>query len=138
MLTGRAGDAKQRGVSLQDRFLGNTDLVGRLGTLTARLANWANTLAPHRAFLQAVVGLHRRRTLPSFARERFSAWFSPRPPVSFVPQAKVALFATCTVEYNDPAVGKAAVAVLERNRVDVALPPQRCWAGAIPGISSST
>jgi len=126
MLRARAAEAKQRGVSLQDRFLGNTDLVGRLGTLTARLANWANTLAPHRAFLQAVVGLHRRRNLPSFARERFSAWFSRRRPVSFVPQAKVALFATCTVEYNDPAVGKAAVAVLERNRVDVALPPQRC------------
>lgn len=126
MLRARAAEAKKRGVSLQDRVLGNTDLVGRLGSLTAPLANWANTLAPHRAFLQAVVGLHKRRNLPRFARQRFSAWFSRRRPPSFVPQAKVALFATCTVEYNDPAVGKAAVAVLERNRVDVALPAQRC------------
>ena len=39
---------------------------------------------------------------------------------------KVALFATCTVEYNAPAIGRAAVAVLERNGVDVALPEQRC------------
>jgi Fe-S oxidoreductase len=90
------------------------------------LANWASTLAPHRAFLQAVVGIHKRRNLPRFSRQRFSAWFSRRRRSSFVPQAKVALFATCVVEYNDPTVGKAAVAVLERNRVDVTLPPQRC------------
>jgi len=39
---------------------------------------------------------------------------------------KIALFATCTVEYNAPAIGRAAVGVLEHNGVDVALPPQRC------------
>jgi Fe-S oxidoreductase len=126
MLRARAAKAKKRGVTLQDRILGNTDLVGRLGSLTAPLANWASTLPPHRAFLEAVVGLHRRRNLPRFAGQRFSAWFSRRRPVSFVPQAKVALFATCSVEYNDPTVGKATVAVLERNRVDVTLPSQRC------------
>jgi Fe-S oxidoreductase len=38
----------------------------------------------------------------------------------------VALFATCSVEYNDPATGKAAVTVLEKNGVDVTLPAQRC------------
>jgi len=44
-----------------------------------------------------------------------------------VPAAyKVALFHTCTVEYNDPATGRAAVRVLERNRADVSLPRQRC------------
>jgi len=44
-----------------------------------------------------------------------------------VPAAlKVALFATCTVDYNDPATGRAAVRVLERSGADVSLPPQRC------------
>jgi Fe-S oxidoreductase len=38
----------------------------------------------------------------------------------------VALFATCTVEYNDPAIGRATVGVLERNGIDVRLPEQRC------------
>ena len=50
----------------------------------------------------------------------------------------MALFATCSVEYNDPLTGKATVAVLERNGVDVALPAQRCCGmpyldgGAVP------
>src|SRR3989449_4070146 len=49
-----------------------------------------------------------------------------------VPAAlKVALFHTCTVEYNEPATGRAAVRVLERNRVDVSVPAQRCCAGTL-------
>jgi Fe-S oxidoreductase len=44
-----------------------------------------------------------------------------------VPAAyKIALFATCPVEYYDPAVGRATIRVLERNGVDVSLPAQRC------------
>ncbi|MBM3221427.1 MAG: hypothetical protein FJZ38_22605 [Candidatus Rokubacteria bacterium] len=48
------------------------------------------------------------------------------PPAPAAAPRRVALFATCTVEYNDPAIGRAAVAVLERNGVDVSLPPQKC------------
>jgi Fe-S oxidoreductase len=36
------------------------------------------------------------------------------------------LFATCSVEYYETSTGRAAVNVLERNRVDVSLPEQRC------------
>jgi glycerol-3-phosphate dehydrogenase subunit C len=41
-------------------------------------------------------------------------------------RGRVALFATCSVEFNDPATGKAAVAVLEQNGIDVSVPAQRC------------
>lgn len=126
MLRARAARARQEGVSLQDRFLGNTALVGRLGSLTAPLSNWANGWKAHRAFLQAVAGIHQDRNLPRFHRETFSRWFGRRRAPAFEPTARVALFATCPVEYQTPAVGKAAVAVLERNRVAVTLPPQRC------------
>ncbi|MBI4608546.1 MAG: anaerobic glycerol-3-phosphate dehydrogenase subunit C [Candidatus Rokubacteria bacterium] len=126
MLRSRAARARTEGVTLQDRFLGNTAFVGKLGSLTAPLSNWANRWGAHRAFLQAVVGIHKDRNLPRFHRETFSRWFARRRPASFSPQARVALFATCAVEYNNPAVGKAAAAVLERNGVDVTLPPQRC------------
>ena len=164
MLRARAAEARQNGVRFQDRALGNTDLVGKLGSLAAPLANWLNELTVHRAFVQAVAGIHRNRNLPKFHRQTFTAWFKARetaPRVSAagvatarvpaavgdvaparetaahasaagvalarVPAAlKVALFATCTVDYNDPATGRAAVRVLERNGVDVSLPPQRC------------
>jgi len=126
MLRSRASRARREGVTLQDRFLGNTALVGKLGSLTAPLSNWANAWGAHRTVLQALVGIHKDRNLPGFHRETFSAWFARRRPASFVPQARVALFATCSVEYSYPAIGKATLAVLEKNRVEVAHPPQRC------------
>jgi Fe-S oxidoreductase len=162
MLRARAAQARSAGVTFQDRMLGNTELVGRLGSATAPLSNWLNELAVHRAFMEAVAGIHRKRNLPRFHRETFSAWFRKRrvgrdasgadvpgglleaagtraraTPAAPAPGAttpatpargapSIALFATCTVEYNDPATGRAAVRVLERNGVGVTLPRQRC------------
>jgi Fe-S oxidoreductase len=127
MLRARAAEARVHGGSLQDRVLGATDLVGKLGSFLAPLSNWMNELAVHRAFVQAVMGIHRKRNLPRFHRETFTRWFRRRRAPSPGPSApRVALFATCTVDYNDPATGRAAVRVLERNGVDVSLPEQRC------------
>jgi Fe-S oxidoreductase len=132
MLRARSAEARAKGVTLQDRFLGNTELVGRLGSLTAPLSNWMNEFAPNRAVMQAVVGIHKDRKLPRFHRETFSKWFDQRrrptapAPLAAPANLKVALFATCSVEYNDPGTGKATVAVLEKNGVDVSLPAQRC------------
>ncbi|HET8578814.1 MAG TPA: heterodisulfide reductase-related iron-sulfur binding cluster [Methylomirabilota bacterium] len=128
MLRARAAEGRAQGVRLQDRFLGNTDLVGRLGSLTAPVSNWAMGVWVHRKFMEAAVGIHRERRLPPFHRETFSRWFDRRrrEPRTAPPAERVALFATCSIEYNDPATGKAAVAVLEKNGVDVSLPAQRC------------
>jgi Fe-S oxidoreductase len=137
MLRARAARARGDGVTLQDRMLGNADLVGRVGSLTAPLSNWMNELGVHRAFMQAVAGIHRDRNLPKFHRRTFSSRFRSRPAASKAAAPaptpreakagkKVALFHTCSVEYYEPATGRAAVRVLERNRVDVRVPPQRC------------
>src|SRR5207244_142690 len=64
--------------TFQDRMLGNTELIGKLGRLTAPLSNWMNELAVHRAFMHAVAGIHKNRNLPKFHRQTFSAWFKSR------------------------------------------------------------
>ena len=126
MLRARAVHARKTGVSFQDRVLGNTALVGTLGSLTTPFSNWANELTVHRSFLQAIVGIHKARNLPRFHRGTFSRWFAAhRSPVT-TPVGRVALFATCPVEYHNPEVGRATVRVLELNRIDVTVPPQRC------------
>src|SRR5438067_8118980 len=78
MLRSRASDARASGVTLQDRMLGNADLVGKLGSLTAPLSNWMNEFSAHRALMQAVVGINKDRNLPKLYRETFSKWFSTR------------------------------------------------------------
>jgi Fe-S oxidoreductase len=131
MLRARAAETRRSGVTLQDRMLGNTDMIGKLGSLAAPLSNWMNELGVHRAFMQAVAGIHRARRLPKFHRPTFSSWFrsTAKPAAAEGGKTairKVALFTTCTVEYNAPAIGRAAVRVLERNGVDVSVPEQRC------------
>jgi len=79
MLRARAAQARKTGVTLQDRVLGNADLVGKLGSLAAPLSNWMNELSLHRAFMQAVMGIHKLRNLPKFTRPTFSALFKSRP-----------------------------------------------------------
>ena len=125
MLRARAAQTRAGRVRLQDRVLGTTELVGKLGSLTAPLSNWMNEVSVHRAFMQAVLGIHKDRNLRRFQRPTFSTWFRRRPRTP-APARAVALFATCQVEYHQSAVGRAAVRVLEKNGVAVTLPTQRC------------
>jgi len=136
MLRARAAHTRKTGLSFQDRMLGNADLVGKLGSLAAPLSNWMNELAVHRAFMEAIAGIHKQRNLPKFARLTFSSWFRGRRRGAgaeaksraggSASARKVALFATCSVEYYATSTGRAAVNVLEKNGADVSLPPQRC------------
>jgi Fe-S oxidoreductase len=127
MLRAKAVQGKREGISLQDRFLGRVDLVGRLGTLFAPLANRANHNRAARWLMEKIFGVHHERLLPSYAGESFAKWQASRP-AAYVADAKnkAALFYTCSVNYHIPEVGRAAVKVLERNRVGVACPAQRC------------
>jgi len=68
MLRARAAQTRAGRVSRQDRVLGNTELVGKLGSLTAPLSNWMNEVSVHRAFMQAVLGIHKDRNLRRFQR----------------------------------------------------------------------
>ena len=121
--------ARAEGVSRPDAWLGNVDAVGSLGAAMAPLANWANGFAPHRALLEAVVGIDRTRNLPRFHHQTFARWFKQRTkaaPAAEPVGKRVAFFHTCVVNYNEPQVGRDAVAVLERNGCAVSCPDQVC------------
>lgn len=130
MLRHKAIDAKEKGVKLQDRVLGDPDLVGKLGTIFPAIANWGSNLRPNRVMMEATVGIHRDRQLPAFAEETFQSWFkkrhTTRPDPKTVTGRKVVLFYTCSVQWNEPQVGRAAVEVLEHNGITVFAPEFRC------------
>ena len=113
-----------------DRMFGDTDLVGNLSSLAAPLANWANQNPKIRERMEKYLGIHRDRLLPTFHSVTFAKWFAKRPRIRPSEKTegteKVALFYTCLINYNEPAIGKATVAVLERNKVDCIVPDQQC------------
>jgi glycerol-3-phosphate dehydrogenase subunit C len=116
-----------------DQVLGRTDLLGRLGTASPRLAN-VMIRTPHsvpRRVMNKAAGISAERLLPPYARQRFSTWFKKRAHLRFAKkQGSVALFPTCLVEYQDAGVGKDLVKVLEHNGIECSLPEGQVCCGA--------
>lgn len=77
-LRAKAVEARRSGLGLRERVLARADLVGRLSTLAAPIVNALNRFAPNRIVLEKVLGVHRDRKLPPFARETFVAWWRAR------------------------------------------------------------
>ncbi|HEX3583523.1 MAG TPA: heterodisulfide reductase-related iron-sulfur binding cluster, partial [Thermoanaerobaculia bacterium] len=119
---------RKEGVKFRERILGDPDRLGRLssGPLAA-FVNWANRQPLLRAMTEKALGIHRKRLLPRFARVTFAKWLKNVGRASARPDAEpVVLFETCTVNYNRPEVGVAAVQVLEHNRKRIERPDLVC------------
>ena len=127
MTRAKAQEVKKKGVAVRDRLLGNPDLVGRLGSWTAPVANWANESKIHRLFMQGVLGIHKDKILPPFAWKTFAAQFpSHWKQPEGEPVAQIAFFSTCFVNYNVPGLGLDTLEVMARNKVDVAFAYEYC------------
>ncbi|MEI7592722.1 MAG: heterodisulfide reductase-related iron-sulfur binding cluster [Actinomycetes bacterium] len=135
----RAEQVRVRGkeVSVKDRLenqvFGRTDLVGKVNSRLASITNSAIRTPGSftRKAMAATLGIASERILPPYARTRFSTWFKKTArAVRGDQQATVALFPTCHVEYNNPAIGHDLVKVYERNGIACTLPEGQVCCGA--------
>jgi glycerol-3-phosphate dehydrogenase subunit C len=125
MMRAKAIKHRKTGSSVTDQMLGRTDLLGKVSSLAAPIAN-AVTQKPGsapRKMMEKTLGIAAMRVLPPYARVRFSTWFKKRAqPMLVNQQAKVAVFPTCVVEYQNPSIGQDLVKVFEHNGVSCSLP----------------
>ncbi|MBX5467329.1 MAG: ferredoxin [Firmicutes bacterium] len=127
MLRWRAIRVRRRGLAPADRFLGNPERVGTMGHRMPALANWGNRQPWFRAWLERRMGIDRRRRLPRFAPVRFSTWV--RRHSAPAPAPDVVVFSTCTVEYHEPGIGQATMAVLRAHGMQPAVPEGQVCCG---------
>lgn len=121
--------AKEGGVTLRDRLLVQTDWMGKIGNRASPLVNWALRTPLIRSLMETVMGIHRKREVLPYQSETFTQWWDRRTsaPSSATSKKKVAFFPSCLVNFQIPDIGKAAVQVLERNGIEVVIPPgQQC------------
>jgi len=121
--------AQERGVRWRDWLLVRTDWLGKVGTTFAPIMNRMMSTRWVRDLLHRFWGIHRDRRLVTFQRETFSRWMKrtrQNRPVTPSPSAHAALFSTCLVDYHEGEIGKAVLAVLEKNEVEVVRPEQQC------------
>ncbi len=126
MLRSLAIEERDGKVSRSAKLLARTDLQGRVATALAPIVNRSNDVGFVRGLMEKTTGIAKDRLLPTFAKVRFSKWFRGhergRMTAPAAPRGEVALFPTCLVEYQDPAIGQALVNVYERNGIGCQLP----------------
>jgi glycerol-3-phosphate dehydrogenase subunit C len=111
--------------SFTARQLAETDRNGRMATLAAPLANWGSDKGNGltRPLMEKTLGIDAKAELPKFASRTFIAQdkreaIAPNKDAPAFGQRKVALYATCFVNYNKPLTGMAARAVLNHIGVE--------------------
>jgi glycerol-3-phosphate dehydrogenase subunit C len=137
MLRATATKHQEAGASLAARTLARTDLIGKLNAgPAAPVVNRATRVPLVRRVMARTTGIARDRVLPDFAKVRFSRWFRKRPaPAGKGLGGNVALFPTCLVEYQEPAIGRALVQVYDHHDVAVTLPDAMVCCG-MPAIDA--
>ncbi len=131
MLRYRAVEAKQGKVRLADRELTKTDRNGEAAKYVAPLANWATGNRTVRGVLERVAGVHREAELPHYASRTLTAR-AQKESVAVNAEApaygkrKAVLYATCSMNYNDPDLGWLARQVLAKLGVETEIVYPAC------------
>jgi Fe-S oxidoreductase len=135
MLRGKAVKFRKGEIKLRDRLLSSTDAVGRLATIpvVVQFVNAANRSGFARGLMDRALGVHQDRVLPEYAGSKFRR--AARPDASFPVNAgkntpgKVALFATCYVNYNEPGIGHDLLKILAHNEIPAVLVEKEACCG---------
>ncbi len=123
MLRAKAVKFKKGEVKLRDRLLSSTDALGRLASIpvVVRAVNAANRNGAARSAMEAVLGVKKERWLPEYDSARFrktAAAAAPHPVRDGErTPGKVAIYATCYVNYNEPGLGHDMLAILDHNAI---------------------
>jgi Fe-S oxidoreductase len=114
--------AREKGLSLAQRFLGDPDTTGKLARASLGMANVMNRFAPQRLLMEKTLGIDRRKLLPDFASQTFETW-ARKAGKSSEPGGEAVLFQTCFVQHNDPSIGRDALEILSACGVDARVAP---------------
>jgi FAD/FMN-containing dehydrogenase/Fe-S oxidoreductase len=115
---------QRNGSTRRDRLFASIDRLAALGSRFAPVSNWLARLPVVRGLLASRLGIARERSLPTFRRRTFVDWSEGHDPVypADVADKRVLLLPDTDTNYMHPAVGKAAVEVLDAAGVHVEVP----------------
>jgi L-lactate dehydrogenase complex protein LldF len=125
-------EVQENGQLVVNDFFMASETLARLASATAPLSNWLLRREATRALMESLVGVDKRRTLPTFSRKRLRARLRPLGAGSGE-SGKVVFFPDIYADYNDPQLGVRAVKILLALGYKVEVPNLQ-WSG-MPYIS---
>jgi Fe-S oxidoreductase len=135
MLRAKAAKFRRHGAGFRDRLLSSTDAMGKLAAIpvVAQTVNAVNRMPLARNLMEKTLGVHKDRQLPPYASTRFRSSAAASKPHAAKDgkntPGKVAVYATCYVNYNEPGMGHDLLALLEHNEVPYVLVEKEACCG---------
>ncbi|MFI1015167.1 FAD-binding and (Fe-S)-binding domain-containing protein [Streptomyces sp. NPDC020965] len=122
----------QHGIPFRSRIFGSIRFLNRLGSATAPLSNLPGRIGPLRGLLRRWPGIARERPLPRFTRGNLVRWFRGhskelrKNAVRPASQGTLTYLADSFTTYTEPAIGRAAIELLEHAGWEVRLESRGC------------
>ena len=135
MLRAKAVKFKKGETSFRDKLLSSTDALGKLASIPVitQTVNAVNNTGITRKVMDGVLGIHQDRKLPEYnskpfrknatINESFAVKNGERTP------GKVAVYATCYINYNEPGIGHDLLAILAHNEIPARLVEKEACCG---------
>jgi len=125
MLRAKALGYRQGRTKLRDRLITSTDRIGSFASIpiVANLVNAANKNEHTRALLESALEIDASARLPEYHSNTLSKRMRHHQPGDFEVRStdktrgKVAIFATCYGNYNEPLLGEDLLLVFEHNEI---------------------
>jgi Fe-S oxidoreductase len=124
MLRAKAIKFRKGEVGAAERLLASTDMHGQFAGIpvVVQVVNAVNRTKPARHLMDKALGVHPDAWMPELATQRFRWGASKQGSATEVKDGerspgKVAVFATCFINYNEPGIGHDLLKLLEHNAI---------------------
>lgn len=123
MLRAKAIKFKKGGASFRDKLLSSTDAMGKLASIpvVVQAVNASLQNKSIRKLVDSVLHIHPDRKLPHYDSAKFRSTAKPRNDFAVKDgdktPGKVAIYATCYVNYNEPGIGHDLLKLLTHNEI---------------------
>lgn len=135
MLRAKAVNFKNGDVKLRDKVLASTDKFGMFAgiPIVTEAVNAINRTEVMRSVMESTLGVDKKAWIPEYAPKTFTqlATVSTAWPVKdgVKTPGKVAIYATCYINYNEPGIGQDLIKILEHNQIPYELVDKEACCG---------
>ena len=123
MLRAKAVKFKKGEATFRDKLLSSTDTMGKFAgiPIVTETVNAVNKTKAMRSVMESALGVDKKAWIPEYAPKTFPklAEKSASWPVKNGDrtQGKVAIYATCYINYNEPGIGQDLIKILNHNEI---------------------
>ncbi len=135
MLRQKAKNFQDDKATMRDKVLSATDKMGFFAgiPIVTQAVNAVNKTGLTRLMLEGAMGVHKDAWIPDYARKTFPQLAEKSTAFPVIDgkktPGKVAIFATCYINYNEPGIGQDLIKILQHNEIPYELVEKEACCG---------